>query len=330
MREEHLQYLACPGCGGGLSLAEVRARTDARVREGLLRCVGCGRDFPIVGHIPRFVPMENYATNFGFQWDRHGSTQLDSYSGTTISEERFFRSTEWPRSLDGEVILEAGSGAGRFTQQAVKTGATVVSFDYSQAVEKNYLANGHLPNVLIVQGNIYEMPVPDGAFDRVFCLGVLQHTPDPRAAFHALLRPLKPGGHVAIDVYPRRWWTPLRTKYWVRPITRRIPTARLYRLIEGYIRVMWPVASQINRLPLGRKINSALLISDYRGKFPLDEEQLREWAVLDTFDRLSPRYDKPQSLAGVREWFRAGGVRDVSVGYGWNGVVGRGRKPEAA
>ena len=33
-----------------------------------------------------------------------------------------------------------------------------------------------------------------------------------------------------------------------------------------------------------------LLIADYRGILDLSEEQLKEWAILDTFDVLSPMY----------------------------------------
>jgi hypothetical protein len=33
------------------------------------------------------------------------------------------------------------------------------------------------------------------------------------------------------------------------------------------------------------------------------DEQLIQWAILDTFDALSPAYDSPQSEATVQAWF---------------------------
>jgi len=39
-----------------------------------------------------------------------------------------------------------------------------------------------------------------------------------------------------------------------------------------------------------RTLNWMLLIADYRGILDLSEEQLKEWAILDTFDVLSPMY----------------------------------------
>ena len=56
------------------------------------------------------------------------------------------------------MILEVGSGSGRFTEQAAKTGATIISCDYSYAVEANFASNGKNDNVLIVQADLYHMP----------------------------------------------------------------------------------------------------------------------------------------------------------------------------
>src|SRR6185437_11529200 len=123
--------------------------------------------------VPRFVPRENYASGFGLEWTKHARTQYDSYSGIRASELRFFGQTGWPRDLTGELILEVGSGSGRFTEQAVSTGATVVSLDYSYAVEANFASNGARSNLLIVQADIFAMPFRPNTFDRVFCFGVL-------------------------------------------------------------------------------------------------------------------------------------------------------------
>jgi SAM-dependent methyltransferase/uncharacterized protein YbaR (Trm112 family) len=328
MRSEHLRYLACPTCRAGLAVAAVTRGTAERVEEGTLACRGCGAGYPVVRHVPRFVGRENYAVGFGFQWRRHASTQLDEITGTNASARRFFEETRWPRSLEGEVVLEAGAGAGRFTSVAAGTGALVVAFDYSEAVDANYATNGHRPNVLIVQGDIFAPPVPRGAFDRVFCLGVLQHTPDPARAWKSLVELLKEGGSVAVDVYSRRWFTYLAyTKYWVRPITRRVAPERLYRWTERYVHALWPVVRLLGRIPGGARISGALLVADNGRDYGLSDELRREWAVLDTFDTLHPAYDRPQSLRTVRRWLDEAGLEGAEACRGWNGVEARGRKP---
>ena len=201
MRIAHLEHLACPTCRGPLALSDASGVVADAVDDGRLSCDSCGEAYPIIGVIPRFVPSENYASSFGLEWTLHATTQYDSHSHRPISETRFFEETGWRRNLAGETILEVGSGSGRFTEQAVKAGALVVSFDYSNAVDANYGSNGHNDNLLIVQADINAMPFPAGMFDKVFCFGVLQHTPDPRQSFLSLIAPLKPGGRVVADVY---------------------------------------------------------------------------------------------------------------------------------
>lgn len=299
---------------------------------GELACNGCGERYPVRGGVPRFVPAENYASGFGFQWNTHARTQYDSHNGTRISETRFFAQTRWPRRLEGQLVLEVGSGSGRFTEQAASTGAMVVSVEYSSAVDANYSANGHLANVLIVQGDLYAMPVREATFDRVVCIGVLQHTPDVERSFRTLVRHLKPGGQLAVDVYrrPRGIRRLLNTKYLVRPLTRRIPPARLYRITTAYVRTLWPLARVLARIPLvGRRLNWMLLIGDYQGVLPLPDSALREWAVLDTFDMLAPAYDTPQDRETLERWFVEAGMESIDVHAGYNGIEGRGVRPRA-
>src|SRR5450631_4090349 len=195
MHLEHLKLLACPVCHDRLTYGQGDADTAAgTITEGSLGCVSCRREYPVNAGVPRFVPRENYASGFGLEWTKHARTQYDSYSGIPASEQRFFGQTQWPRILAGEFILEVGSGSGRFTEQAARTGATVVSLDYSYAVDANFASNSGRNNVLIVQADVFAMPFRPQSFDRVFCFGMLQHTPSPSRAFAALPAALKPGG----------------------------------------------------------------------------------------------------------------------------------------
>jgi len=323
MKQKHIRYLACPSCAGELTIIKVERGQKGSIEDGQLQCCDCKATFDVVRHVPRFVPTKNYAASFGFEWNRHAKTQYDSYTGTNVSEKRFFEETKWPRDLSGQIILEVGCGSGRFTEQAASTGAMVVSLDYSSAVDANYSSNGHKGNVLVVQGDIYSMPFKNDFFDKLFCIGVLQHTPAPEGAFLCLPKYLKPGGSLVIDIYRHEWWRYLMTtKYWVRPITKRLLPETLYRWCERYVNLMWPLARWINKIPKGRYINHSLLIADYRGVYSLSEEILKQWAILDTFDALSPAYDKPQPLSKVKEWFIKAGLENVEVRHEYNAIEG--------
>ncbi len=333
MKDSHLQYLVCPECQSDLAIGDVTDRTDDRVIEGQLVCAPCDKQFPILRGVPRFVELSNYADGFDFQWNKHALTQHDSYSKSTVSEDRFFNETKWKRDLSSETILEVGCGSGRFTAQAVSTGAMVVATDLSGAVDANYRAHEGVDNLLIVQSNIYKMPFRRESFDKVFCLGVLQHTPDVEKSFKTLPDYLKQAGSYVTDVYDKRSGLMglveifYRTYFWVRPLTRRMPTQLLYKMVSTYIKLMWPIAKLINKIPVvGHKINRMLLIVDYRGRYELSEEMLQEWSILDTFDMLNPAYDQRQTIETFRKWFDDSPLKDIDVHYGYNGIEGRAKK----
>jgi SAM-dependent methyltransferase len=326
----HLSLLACPDCRNDLRCTGEAVGADGQVVDGTLCCTRCGREFPVIKGIPRFVPRDNYASGFGLEWIRHSRTQYDSYSGLGVSRQRFFDQTKWPQDLTGERVLEVGSGSGRFTEQAANTGATVVTLDYSYAVEANYASNGARPNVLIIQADVFAMPFRPQTFDRVFCFGMLQHTPDPARAFAALPPVVRPGGAICADIYKATLFRAfLHTKYYVRPFTRRLDPERLYARACAWVDFMWPLAARIRRLPMGRAINWRLLVADY-SFLGLKGEMLKEWSYLDTFDMLAPRYDRPARLATVRRWAQQLGLEAMATEYTPHGIVLRAQVPASA
>lgn len=197
----------------------------------------------------------------------------------------------------------------------------IVSFDYSYAVDANFANNGTSSNVLIVQADICAMPFRRGAFDRVFCFGVLQHTPNPGRSFAALVPALRPGGELVADVYNLASTSRILTPYYIlRMFTRRMDAERLYGFTRRWVDFMWPISGAIRRVPkVGYRINWRLMVPDY-SHIGLDGELLREWAYLDCFDALSPKYDKPQVKAVVRKWCTEAGLKNVIVKNGYNGI----------
>ena len=330
MQRSHKKYLFCPRCKGNLSLRIFRLHED-RIQEGMLYCDFCNKKYPIINYIPRFVSSEGYTESFSYQWKKMGHLQYDSVSGKPISKERFFAATGWDTNMKDQVVLETGCGAGRFTEVAIQTGAFVIAMDYSNAVEINYALNRRHENLLVIQADIYQMPFPKNYFDKVFSLGVLQHLPNPEKGFFSLVEVLKPKGDLVIDVYRKslfhKW---LSTKYYLRPFTKRMDKEKLLCWIEKWVDFWWDKLRWISlHVPYGRyMVKNFFFISDYRGELPLEDKMLRQWAILDTFDRLSPEYDSPQSLKTVKRWFEKGDFEKIEVFYGGNGIIGRGRKRE--
>jgi SAM-dependent methyltransferase len=227
--------------------------------------------------------------------------------------------------MTGQSILEAGSGAGRFTEILLATGATIFSFDLSSAVDANYANNGRSPRLHLFQGSIYEVPLQRAAFDKVLCLGVLQHTPDPAKSFRELVSFVKPGGEIAIDVYARNLRSMIGWKYLLRPITKRLSKKLLFRGVQACVTLFLKPAIVARRI--GGAFGARLFPILQYSHWGLPLELNRDWAVLDTFDMYSPAHDHPQTLKQVRRWFEEAGLQIEHIGYGPNGVVARGRVP---
>ena len=288
MKERLIQYLVCPNCHGKLDISSLR-RVDynGEIIEGQIDCKSCTSKFPITNYIPRFVSLKNYASSFGFQWNRHARTQIDRYSRLTISRDRFHKETNWQERLDGEIILEAGCGAGRFTQIAIETGAEVFSFDYSIAVDSCIENHGLVDNLHILQADIYHIPFKKNLFDKVFCFGVLQHCPDVKVAFLSLVPHLKSGGEVVMDVYNQSMDIFWRVKYRIRPLTRRLPYRFLYNTLKVVVPFFLPLKVLLSECSsrMGRRVGEAIPIINYKGIYPLSTQQLLDWAILDAFVR---------------------------------------------
>jgi ubiquinone/menaquinone biosynthesis C-methylase UbiE len=283
-----------------------------------------GKKFVRLNEIPRFVEADNYTENFGFQWNTFVQTQIDRYSSThSQSKERFFAVTGWDKQdLTGQNMLEVGSGAGRFSQVVLdNTNANLYSVDYSNAVEANWKNNTlHTQSgrFVLAQASIYELPFPKKSFDKVFCFGVLQHTPDFKQSVKCLTEMVKPGGELIVDFYPiRGWWTKIHAKYIFRPFTKRMSHPKLLKRIERNANWLIGASQFFNRIGVGKLTNRFLPICDIKSTLPpnLSREQRREWVILDTFDMFSPEYDHPQRLATVKKWFEEFGMKNVEAGF---------------
>lgn len=314
MRPALLDRLVCPQCQGPLSCRATTVADGGDVVTGELACRACEAIYPVARGIPRFVPSENYASSFGYQWNRFRQEQIDSLNGTRQSERRLRTETAWePEWLKGKWVLDAGCGAGRFLEVASRTKeCESVGVDITEAVDAAQETLAGRPNVHLVQASIFKLPFPPGSFDGVYCLGVIQHTPDPAQAIRSLARIVRAGGRIAVTIYERQRFTMLYSKYWVRPLARRLSPERLL----GAIKMMMPPAFVLSevlfRIPvLKRVFRFVLPVANYVDAPDLSMRQRYQWAILDTFDMLAPAYDIPQRERDVVAILTEGGVGDL-------------------
>lgn len=287
-----IRYLQCPTCSGMLNARAAASESDGEIMQGDLRCVGCAASWPIDGGVPRFVPTEAYAASFGYQWRHFARTQLDS---ATSMESRltFVRATGIrPESLQGQLVLDAGCGMGRYSEVCASSGAEVIAVDLSRAVEAAFENVGRRPNVHIIQADIFALPLRLAVFDLAFSIGVLHHTPDTRSAFQAVAKHVALEGRLAVWVYSGEW----RHRIYLAPsdvwrrLTSRVDRGWLLRLCRLAVPLYY-----LHRIPVLGLVTRWLFFTSMHPR--------PEWRVLDTFDWYSPRFHHRHTLAELKAWF---------------------------
>lgn len=276
MKAHLLHYLACPACGGELLLT-ARQRADNEIISGELSCRLCTQSYPIRAGIPRFAePADDdaqhaTAANFGAQW-----LTFDHVGAHHEQQFRDWIAPVTPDFIRSKTVLEGGCGKGRHTRLLGQWGARdVIGVDLSVAVEAAYRHTNALPNVHIIQADIYRLPLKP-VFDYACSVGVLHHLPDPRAGFASLVKHVKPGGAISAWVYGREnnGWivhfiNPLRAR-----VTAKLPPRALYYLSYLPTLLLYLLLKLIY-VPLGRtKLRRWLFYADYLSyiaRFPFRE-----------------------------------------------------------
>jgi ubiquinone/menaquinone biosynthesis C-methylase UbiE len=259
--------LACPTCLAALSEA--------------LRCVQCGQDWPAPDGIPllrleaegqtevvrRFyeaAPFPGYPPNDSLTWLR-----------SRAERSAFARLLD--ASLPGDAtIAEVGCGTGQMSLYLARADRRLVALDLSRAALSLAAAAAQrygVRQVRFVECDLTRLPLREGAFDVVYCSGVLHHTPRPRTAFTSVARAVGPGGHIILGLYNRYARVPLRLR-------------RLVARATGY---RWIPFDPVLR---DRKAEPARRAAWLRDQYQHPEEHTH-------------------SLAEVRRWFRDEGIEYV-------------------
>jgi SAM-dependent methyltransferase len=302
---ELLRFLRCTECRSVL----------AQQGEDL-RCSKCGKQFPKVRGVLRFVNPSNYADSFGYQWQQFSKTQLKPKFA-----ERDFQAKTGIREEDvrGKMILDVGCGMGRFAEVATRWGATVIGIDLSSAAEEA-AKNLTDRDFVALQADVFALPFAPGSFDCIYSVGVLHHTPDCEAAFRQLPQYLKPGGTIAVWLYSgyNNWY---RFSDFYRKFTSRISVQKLHSFLRMAVPCFYWVGRGLRLIPFV----GAPLAGLVQHVFPINCSPYPEIRLLDTLDWYSPKYQSKHTYEQVFRWFESCGFAQLTVGNVPIGV--KGQKP---
>jgi 2-polyprenyl-3-methyl-5-hydroxy-6-metoxy-1,4-benzoquinol methylase len=316
---------------------------DHGALEGDGQSLSCaaGHRYEVRNGIPRLLaPESNYAEAFGAQWQHYRVTQLDSYTGTNLTRDRLRRCVGedlWKRLLDPAQrleVLEAGCGAGRFTEVLLKLpGASVTSTDLSSAVEPNQANCPQSDRHRIIQCDIGKFPFEPAKYDVVVCLGVVQHTQNSEATIANLYSQVKPGGWLVIDHYPANLAHYTRFgDMLLRPVLKRLSPERGLAVTKALTRWLIPLHKAVRNVPPARMLLSRFspLLTYYHAIPELNDRQHYEWAELDTHDGLTDWFKHVRTPRQIRRALESLGATGIWVDIGGNGVEARCQRPVAA
>lgn len=332
MKYRLLQWLACPTCRGSeLDLETVRTETHAilpgaytpderdlpgvdlarseeqLIIEGALHCKGCGAVWPIRDGIPRMLkPGAEQGPETA-----HSLTHIDPLEPAWEENFRDLADPLKPEDLLGKLVLDAGCGFGRHTLHAARFGAEVVALDSSDdavASTARNCADSH--RVHVVQGDIYDPPFRDEAFDLVYCFGVLHHLERPHDAFVRLGELLHAGGHLALWVYGPRQGITRHASNALRGLTTNMEPAELETLstwIARGLRLFSHTPYRVlGRVPVAGTVVSHLPVHDHH-QWPFDV------VVADIYDRLRIPVRHWFTGEELERWLLDDGYADIKV-----------------
>jgi ubiquinone/menaquinone biosynthesis C-methylase UbiE len=294
MNISFLDILCDPYTFESLSIEVIESDGDNVITGSLFSSVN---RFPVIHGIPRFninETSEKYTKSFGYQWNKWPYVQFESENiGKPMqghTSQMFERITEI--SLQGtdlaeQYICDIGCGSGRFIDLLSKTASFVIGIDSSESVEaasEKFISN---PRILICQADILSLPLKSNVIDQVYSIGVLHHTEEPKKGVQEISRVLKPNGSAAISVYGKGG-------YYDHPIVGlyRKFFAKTWPIFGHHLPLLYSRSIVTITRPLERFKRLRILLKPFLMYFPNIQLADFNWSVLDTFDSVTPSYQR--------------------------------------
>jgi SAM-dependent methyltransferase len=214
MEDRFRALLVCPACRGAL---------DAK-----WRCDGCGARYGAPDGVPalrlpgsaRTETVREFYSAAPFP----GYPPHDSINWLRARAERSRFAGLLDAAIPGDArIAEIGCGTGQMSLYLARGDRIVIGADLTRAslllgaaAAKRFA----IDKVLFVETDLTSSALRPGAFDMVYCSGVLHHTPDPRASFRHVARLVRPGGIIVVGLYNHIARIPLRLRRAVARLTK--------------------------------------------------------------------------------------------------------------
>ncbi len=246
---------------------------------------------------------EKYVKNFGKQWRDYQYVQVDSKNNFQHSKNQlkdlFFGNLDL---MKNKTVLEIGCGSGRFTEIILEYCKYCFSLDLSNAIYFNVCKGNK--KLQLIKADFNEIQIKNN-IDIIICRGVLQHTPNPSNSIKQLINLAGKNSLIIFDIYkyPVLGFFHPKYLYW-RPLINKFYNYESFeKFLKRNIKKIIKIRRNFKRIFFNSDIIADFFfpIWDYKDKINLTDNQLIEWAILDTLDGIFAKYDKPLKNSKVIE-----------------------------
>lgn len=220
MRADLVAILRCPACHREDMILTTLTCDKQEVRDGQLRCTGCGNTFPIqhgVAHLLHEPPehivaeakgLERFAEQMRLEgWDRDAIRNLPyrQHGYWHVQARSIHQLLTTVEFQPGQSLLDIGSNTCWATNHFAERGLQAIALDISTAE----LQGLHTAEYFIddgstfferVLGTMTDIPIATNSLDYVHCCEVMHHN-DPqslRRTLNECHRVLRPGGRLLV------------------------------------------------------------------------------------------------------------------------------------
>lgn len=341
MRKSSVSLLKCINCENEKLDAVSFNSEKGQIVQGKIVCSKCSSTWPIINGVPRIfkknllekLTIEKFplffkkyskefnfsvdenkldenakvktAKSFGYEWNKY-SKILDIFEKDW---KRYFNPIITKDNIKNKVVVDVGCGLAKHGYFTAKYGAKYIGVDLSDAVEDAY-KNTKEFNSLIVQADIFDMPINGKKVDLFYSIGVIHHLPDPKAGFLEIAKLMqKKGAKIFIWVYGKKGNK--RALYFynpVRVITTRIPK----KIMDPLCHIPAIAVHSINLATLGiEKIGFKKLAQKmpfyYYTNFPYSFKHN------DSFDVLATPTQEYYDKKDIEKWFLDAKIKDFKL-----------------
>jgi SAM-dependent methyltransferase/uncharacterized protein YbaR (Trm112 family) len=280
------------------------------------------------------------ARAFGYEWNMYKTTPWEEdvvtffwltgadphlYEKLKLTDVfSFYATADDVKAVDGSqladaTVLDVGCGMGKYLKVASGYAKEVIGLDLSDALLRAKTTVADRANVHLVQGNVLSPPLRAGTMDFVYSVGVLHHTPDTHAAFLRSGSLVKPGGRLAVWLYPKELdpspyadWVHRIQDDIVRPITCRMPPWML-RGISGVLGRGTFLRDWAAARHAATGSRAAYTVAKYVGAVAVGRHRDPRIAAFLNFDWYSPQYRSYHTENELHEWYREAGFNSPTI-----------------